>query len=153
MKIIITSILFLILSGLFVVNERLEKRLNKNIPESEKVIESNPSIPDSKLKISYSIETILDEKKKILKTREWIKWYNQTDNPTNEIHFHLYPNGFKNNKTLLAKRVVINEASKTELEIKEFLINNKKSELIYYQPEIKNPFDSIVAKVKLDRYI
>lgn len=102
----------------------------------------------------YDIEVSLDADQKEISTKEKIIWFNKTNFPTNEIHFHLYANAYKSSKTEFAKGYNISlPDAQTEIKIGNFLIEGAKSELIYFQPEIPNPRDSTVAKVLLDKTI
>lgn len=102
----------------------------------------------------YDIEVNLDVDKKAINAKEKIVWYNKSDISTNEIQFHLYPNGYKSTHTEFAKGYDISAPdAKTEIKINNFSVNGNKKELIYFQPEIPNPYDSTVAKVILDSEI
>ena len=70
-----------------------------------------------------------------------------------EIQFHLYANGYKSKRTLFGKAYPINSETQTQIDIKSFLVNGKNSNLVYFQPDIQNPYDSTVAKVLLDKAI
>lgn len=103
---------------------------------------------------NYSIEVQLDVEQKLIDAAETITWVNKTAYPTNEIHFHLYPNAYKNDKTEFAKGYNISDTdARTELNIKQFSVDGGKYELIYFQPDIPNLYDSTVAKVILDKQI
>ncbi len=97
----------------------------------------------------YEIDVELFPLEKTIEAKERILWVNKTSNPTNEIHFHLYPNAFKNNKTEFMKGRSLPDESKSEIQFQYFSVNNKEYELIYFQPDTGNESDSTVAKVIL----
>lgn len=100
----------------------------------------------------YDIDVVFDLEFKKIDVIQTITWINKTKNPTNELQFHLYPNAYKSEKTLFAKGYDISSKdAKTEMHVNYFKINGETSELIYFQPEIPNEFDSTVAKVILDK--
>lgn len=102
---------------------------------------------------NYNIDVELIPSKHLIIAKEEIQWINKTNVPTNEIHFHFYANAYKSNKTLFAKAFQLSDENRTEIQIKNFKIDGKPNQLIYFQPEINNPHDSTVAKVILDRIV
>ena len=142
-------LLFLLFAGFaFVAGFQLDEKMEINPAEIQKV--KNSSVI---FKTDYKIQAELNPETKILKVEEKLIWRNLTDSSTNEIQFHFYANGFKNNKTLLNKRINVNEETRTEIKIEKFLINGIAKELIYFQPDVPNPFDSTVAKVEFENFI
>ncbi|MBU2493596.1 MAG: M1 family metallopeptidase [Bacteroidetes bacterium] len=126
-----------------------ELNLSGNSGNSNSFIEINPD-NSKKYKTEYQIYAELNTDSKLLKVQENLIWRNLTDFSTNEIQFHLYANGFKNNKTLLNKRINVDDKGKTEIVISKLLVNGVEKELIYFQPDVNNEFDSTVAKVIID---
>lgn len=53
--------------------------------------------------VDYAIDVTLDPEKKTLDGRETLKWTNTSDVPVSELRFHLYWNGFRNNRSTLFK--------------------------------------------------
>lgn len=102
---------------------------------------------------NYNFKIDFDEPSKKINVQEKVVWKNKTRFSTNEIHFHFYANAYKSERTLFAQAYKLNPENKTEVKIKKFIINGAKKELIFFQPEIPNPFDSTVAKVILDKKI
>ncbi len=102
---------------------------------------------------NYNFYVDFDPTKKRIFVKENIVWVNKTNLPTSEIQFHLYPNAYKSNKTLFAEAYAINSETQTQIDIKSFSVNGELSELIYFQPEIANPYDSTAAKVLLTKPI
>jgi len=102
---------------------------------------------------NYNIDVELIPSQNLINAKEEIIWINKTNFPAKEIHFHFYANAYKNNKTLFAAAFELEKENQTEIKIKNFNIDGKSSELIFFQPEISNPFDSTVAKVILDKTI
>ncbi len=51
----------------------------------------------------YKINVILDTVSHTIKGKESIYWFNNTENPTNTVYFHLFMNAFANNGTKIMK--------------------------------------------------
>ncbi len=102
---------------------------------------------------NYYMDVKFDPDTKSIYVKENITWINKTKYPASEIQFHFYANAYKSNKTLFAEAYSINSQTSTQIDIKSFLVGGKKSDLIFFQPEITNPYDSTVAKVLLDKII
>ncbi len=102
----------------------------------------------------YDIDVSFDFENKKINATQTITWINKSKNSTNELHFHLYPNAYKSERTLFAKGYDISaDDAKTEMLINYCKINGEISELIYFQPETPNRFDSTVAKINLDKSV
>lgn len=99
----------------------------------------------------YDISVDFDPVKKEIFVEDEILWRNKTEHPTDQIQFHLYPNGYKSNRTLFTQVYKLPPEGFTYVDIKKFTVNGADKELIYFQPEIQNPYDSTVAKVMLDK--
>lgn len=52
---------------------------------------------------NYRIDVSLDAKTKRIKGSEMILWHNKTDHPAQDLRFHLYLNGFRNEKMSFLK--------------------------------------------------
>jgi hypothetical protein len=103
--------------------------------------------------VNYFMDVKFDPGTKSIYVKENITWINKTHFPASEIQLHFYANAYKSNKTLFAEAYSINSQTSTQIDIKSFLIDGKKSDLIFFQPEIADPNDSTVAKVLLDKSI
>ncbi len=107
---------------------------------------------------NYTIECRLDPETKIIKGREVLVWRNVSDQPVNELQFHLYQNAFSNeNSSLLTE----------ELPVPEYLIGHwgyckvltmvlpegtdLAPSLVFIQPDDGNPHDRTVCSVKLPK--
>lgn len=55
--------------------------------------------PPSPPVVEYRIEVALDPSTKILEGRERLTWRNPSDDTVSELRFHMYLNGFKNNRS------------------------------------------------------
>ncbi len=104
-------------------------------------------------KANYNIEVEFNPASKSIVVNEEIIWINKTNSNTSEIQFHLYANAYKSNNTLFAKAYSLSPDAQTQIDIKSFRVNGEESQLIYFQPEIANPYDSTVAKVLLNKTI
>jgi hypothetical protein len=102
---------------------------------------------------NYEISARLDPTTKSITVQEHIVWINKTHFPADEIQFHLYPNAYKNNKTIFAQAYPIDRDAETHVEIQTFRVNDQKAKLIYFRPDIPDPHDSTVAKVSLDESV
>lgn len=102
---------------------------------------------------NYNLEVEFIPKEKKIYVKEYITWINKTKYPTNEIQFHLYANGYQNNKTLFAKAFPLKPENFTNIEVGKCIVESESKKLIYFQPEIPNQNDLTVAKVKLNRSI
>lgn len=102
---------------------------------------------------NYKIKVIFDPQSKYITVDEEILWRNLTEAPTNEIQLHFYANAYKSSKTVFASSYNITKDAETEIEIKDISVNDKKVDLIFFQPEVKNPNDSTVARIELDKTV
>ena len=100
---------------------------------------------------NYNIDVDLNVQTKSIYAKEEITWVNKTEFSANEIQFHFYANGYKNDKTLFAKAFPINSETQTQTDIKSFKVNGENMRLIYFQPEVADPYDSTVAKILLNK--
>ncbi len=100
---------------------------------------------------NYKIKVTFDPQSKYITVNEEILWRNFTEGSTKEIQLHFYPNAYKSNKTIFASAYNITVDARTEIEIKDLTVDGKPAELIYIQPDIKNPNDSTVAKIELEK--
>lgn len=104
---------------------------------------------------NYDINVELNPRKKIITAYEEITWINRTDQAANEIQLHFYPNSLKNRNTEFVKgrSIHLDEETKSSINVKEIKVDNKPAQLIYFQPEVKNPYDSTAAKINLSKAI
>ena len=154
MKITFIVIQLLVLSFLLSYSGD-EKAGSSTTKESNRVESAKPVSADTGFSytktLDYKINVLFDPVSKSINADEQIIWRNLTNESTDEIQFHLYPNAYKSDKTELGKYYHFTGDERTSLDIKSFKINNHNAELIYFQPEIANPYDSTVAKVKLEK--
>ncbi len=154
MKKLFVVFLLIILSLLLYFSEEVSTNTSSEVIQNTNVYSSGLLKSEySNLVIhnKYDIEVNLDVDNKVITAKEKIVWYNKSNTSTNEIQFHLYPNGYKSTRTEFAKGYDISSPdAQTEIKISNFLVNGAKKELIYFQPEIPNPHDSTVAKVILE---
>jgi len=55
---------------------------------------------------SIKIDAAIDQQTDVIKVQQEIIFYNKTQKPLNEIYLHNWPNGFKDRKTPLSKRLI-----------------------------------------------
>lgn len=103
------------------------------------------------LSAEYNIDAHLSTKEKKLNVKEVIIWRNKSDTSTSELQFHLYANAFSSNKTELGKVFDFDKAERTKIHIKSLLADGSEYDLEYFQPEVKNPYDSTAAKINLTK--
>lgn len=156
MKRLFAFLLLILFAGLLFLSEQSQNNNRQTIVDIAKFY--NGGILKSEYgKISrranYNLSVDFDEEKKSIDVQEEILWINKTDSSTSEIQFHLYANAYKSNNTLFAQAYHLDPDAQTQLNIKAFQVNGVPSKLIYFQPEIDNPFDSTVAKVFLNRSV
>ncbi|MDZ7765663.1 MAG: hypothetical protein U5K00_14815 [Melioribacteraceae bacterium] len=150
MKRLIFIIPLLVLSLLFVAKESFESNgTDKIISYQTKNNQQQTENHDQRLTSDYFISVDFQPNQKLLKVNQKVIWRNLTDSSTNELHLHLYPNALANNKTEYSKRFELTEDSQTKINFDLVEVDNEAKELIYFQPEIENPFDSTVAKIEL----
>ncbi len=135
---------------LFAYNYKQNESENTN---QIKIKSSKSSEHPKKLSSEYFIEVSLIPQSKMLIAKQKIKWFNTTDFPTSEIQLHLYPNAFANNNTEFAKNLNLTEEEQTKISIESVEINDEKTTLEYFQPEVENPFDSTVAKITFNNQV
>lgn len=154
MKKLFVVLLLIILSLLLYFAEEVSTNTSSEVIQNTNVYSSGLLKSEySNLVIhnKYDIEVNLDVDNKVITAKEKIVWYNKSNTSTNEIQFHLYPNGYKSTRTEFAKGYDLSSTdAQTEIKISNFLVNGAEMELIYFQPEIPNPHDSTVAKVILE---
>ena len=156
MKRLLPFILLLIFTGLsyldfsFEENLSLQKDIDSGLYQ-DGILKSELEKVSAVANYNIKVE-LFPEQKKIIAEEELI-WINKTPFPTSEIQIHLYPNAFKNSKTLFAKGrgIKINEYSKSSIDFSDIKIGEKSIQLIYFHPEIENKYDSTAAKIILDQ--
>jgi len=89
------------------------------------------SRPYFQQKVNYSIDVTLNDKSNELTAFEQVEYTNNSPDTLRFIYFHLWPNGYSNNKTDLAKQ----------------LINSKGKERLFNDPELSGYMDSLDFKV------
>ncbi len=62
--------------------------------------------------VHYTINVALDDVNHMLQADERIRYINNSPDTLNEIWFHLWPNGYKNNETAFAKQELLNGSTK-----------------------------------------
>ncbi len=75
----------------------------------------NPSKPKQayfQQEVHYTINVALDDVNHMLQADERIRYINHSPDTLNEIWFHLWPNGYKNNETAFAKQELLNGSTK-----------------------------------------
>lgn len=102
---------------------------------------------------NYKLNVKFNPEEKYITVQEEIVWKNFTSAATGELQFNLYANGYRNDKTIFASSFELDDESKTGIDVESLTADGKKTEFIYFQPEINNPNDSTVAKIILDRQI
>ncbi|MFA3781732.1 M1 family metallopeptidase [Melioribacteraceae bacterium 4301-Me] len=101
----------------------------------------------------YDIKVNFNPSTKIIDVNEKITWINRSSLPVSELQFHFYANAYKSKRTLFASGWNIQPENETHIDLRNFMINEKKAKLFYFQPEIYNPYDSTVAKSILSKPI
>ncbi|MBK7311401.1 MAG: hypothetical protein IPI93_11600 [Sphingobacteriaceae bacterium] len=81
--------------------------------------------------VNYKIDVKLNDTDHSLKAFEELQYINNASNSISYIYFHLWPNGYKNNETALAKQ----------------LLKLKKTELYFSKKEERGYIDSLDFKV------
>lgn len=156
-KILLVVLSLLILTGLTYLEETSRQAQSTFEYIRDNSIYKNGILKSEYEKVNpvslYEIDVELLPADKLIEARERIVWVNKTTNPINEIHFHLYPNAFKNDKTEFMKGRNLSDESKSEIQFFLFSVNGKEYELLYFQPEVENEYDSTVAKVILPYYL
>lgn len=149
-----TFLLLIILAGiLYFGQEEITSFQNQTFRDSSSYSDGILKSEESKVQAiaNYDIDVELNAETKTIYAKENVTWINRTKAPANEIQFHFYANGYKNNKTLFAQAYPINSETKTETDVKVFKVNGQDSRLIYFQPDVADPYDSTVAKVLLSK--
>ena len=152
---IIVSFLFLLFAAILVSqNSDLSINQISNLSNSNNAIFENGLCTScSKLykpTTNYSFNVTLDLESRQIKSNQKTIWINRTPFSTSKLFFHLYPNGYRNNKTELASGYKIEDENKSFLEIKELLVNNKRESFNYDFSRSKNTNDSTVIRIDLD---
>lgn len=98
----------------------------------------------------YFIVAELNAEEKILTVKEKIIWHNKTGSQAEQLQFNFFANAFQSSNTTYAKGKFIPKKNQTRIDLKEFLINGEKSELIFFAPDDGNENDSTAAKAYLN---
>jgi hypothetical protein len=85
--------------------------------------------------VNFNIHVTLDDKGNELNAFETIQYINNSPDALHFIYFHLWPNGYKNNNTELAKQ----------------LFSSKGKEKLFNDPELKGYIDSLDFKVNEEK--
>ncbi len=156
MKKLIPFLLLILFSGLlylsgneFIIQQSDPTQLTKDYTDGILISE----IAKVDKRANYTLDVEFNPVEKKIYVKENIIWINKTLEPTSEVQFHFYANGYKNGNTLFGQVYPINSETQTQIDVKSFLVNSMPAELIYFQPEIANQHDSTVAKVLLDQPI
>ena len=109
--------------------------------------------------VEYRIKASLSPREKIVIGDEVLTWLNTGDSPVSELHFHLYLNAFKNNRSTFMKESGGSNRGFTADEDRWGFINISRiaiqggadltPALVYIQPDDQNPDDQSVMKVPL----
>jgi hypothetical protein len=156
MKRLTAFLLLIVFAGLlYISGDIIELNTSSNNYSSQEYKDGILKSENAKVEkcANYNMEVEFNAEKKRIDVKENITWINKTKFPTSEIQFHFYANGYKSSRTLFGKAYPINSETRTQIVVKSFMINGKNSELIYFQPEIPDLYDSTVAKALLDKII
>jgi len=156
MKRIFPFLLLIVFTGLLYLSGNNYGTIQENLSNSSGLYHNgilNSEYNKVDRRANYNIEVEFNPASKSILVNEEIIWINKTKFPTSEIQFHFYANAYKSNNTLFAKTYSLSPDAQTQIDIKSFYVNGESSQLIYFQPEIANPFDSTVAKVLLNKRI
>ncbi|MEW5844471.1 MAG: M1 family metallopeptidase [Bacteroidota bacterium] len=149
-----TFLLLIILAGiLYFGQEEVTSFQNQKFHDASKYSGGILKTEESKVQAiaNYNIDVELNAETKTIYAKENVTWINRTKELANEIQFHFYANGYKNNKTLFAQAYPINSETKTGTDVKVLKVDGQDSHLIYFQPDVADPYDSTVAKVLLNK--
>jgi hypothetical protein len=156
MKKLLPFVLILIFTGLSYLDFSSNEKSSVNNVESfiaykDGILKSELEKVSAISNYNINVELFPDEKKVV--AEEKVIWINKTPFPTSEIQIHLYPNAYKNSKTLFAKGrgIEITEKTRSSVDFSEIKIGDKPGHLVYFQPEIDDKYDSTVAKIILDQ--
>ena len=81
--------------------------------------------------VNYKIQVTLNDKRNELNAFEEIQYINKSTDTLHFIYFHLWPNGYSNNNTALARQ----------------LLRSKGKEKLFKDPQLKGAIDSLDFKV------
>ncbi len=113
---------------------------------------------------NYTIDVKLDDEQKMLSATELLIWKNDSNDEINDLQFHLYLNGFKNEATTFMKESLGSfRRSNADIEnglgwINILKMNIKDGEELtnkieFIRPDDDNEFDQSVIRVVLDKPI
>lgn len=152
-KILFATLTFLVFAGLtFLVknnNQFIETlSISKDANLSKEF--TAESKPENSFLTSYKISAELNQTGKTLTVSQKISWVNNSEFSTGEIYFNLFPNAFRNSKTMYMNGRVLPDESITRISIKKLSVNNIDTEFFFVIAPGNNPYDSTVAKILLD---
>ena len=109
--------------------------------------------------VDYRIKANLSPGGKIVYGEEILAWLNTGDNPVSELHFHLYLNAFKNNRSTFMKEsggshrgFAVDKDRWGYIDVSRIGIKDGADltpTMAFIQPDDKNPEDQTVMKVLL----
>jgi hypothetical protein len=109
--------------------------------------------------VDYRIKANLSPGEKIVYGEEVLAWLNTGDNPVSELHFHLYLNAFKNNRSTFMKEsggqhrgFAVDKDRWGYIDVSRIGIKDGADltpTMAYIQPDDQNPEDQTVMKVLL----
>ncbi|MDP4173149.1 MAG: M1 family metallopeptidase [Bacteroidota bacterium] len=105
---------------------------------------------------NYDIKAELFPERKLAVVDEYLTWINKTEFPANEIQIHLYPNAFRNRRTLFisGRGGTLPDGSTSGIYFKEVSFEDKKpAQIKIIQPEVSDAFDSTAASIALNKTI
>lgn len=111
---------------------------------------------------NYHIRISLDTHRKVLNGSETIVWHNNTNQPADELRFHLYMNAFRNlrssflqKRNLRHQRFASFDPSKLGgIDLQRITLDSGEELLDrveFVQPDDRNPHDSTVIRISLPR--
>ncbi|KAA3610611.1 MAG: M1 family peptidase [Calditrichaeota bacterium] len=122
---------------------------------AQPVIFENPLSPRI---ANYDIDVELDTSNRMLHGRETLTWFNKTDTPVQDLHFHLYLNAFRNSQSTFMiesggrhRSNLIDKDGWGYIDIDSITIDGSDvSEYIeFLQPDTDHPHDKTVCRIPL----
>ncbi len=154
MKKLIPLGLFLLFAFFTIIESETQRKNNVNNSDdsySEGILKTEKEAVS--ITSSYRFTVDFNPTANTIYVKQLTTWWNNTENPTSELQFHLYQNAYSNNNTLFSSGRRLPPESTTRFDFSKILINGKPVSLEIFHPDFENQYDSTTAKIKLSQDI
>jgi len=121
---------------------------------------------------NYHIQAVLDDQAKCVTGEIVLTWHNPSDDPIDDLQFHLYTNAFTNTRSTFIREMLLDQAAGSKsgrpkkvpwakedgwgwIRINSLSVDGRDvtERITFYQPDDGNPDDKTVIRVPLEQAI